>query len=207
MLLTTWAIMAANLLLHQGWIGALGQVIGSDFITLYAAGVAYRTGILTSPPLASLYDFEAQGQMQSALIAPTSLPGINPYISPPYVAYVYSLLTYLPLPWAFLLWSVIALIFAALAVKWLVPLLPGRIKAAGLGYGQMLVLVLSFFPFIEGFQVGQNHTLTLLLITGILAACCQTLGAAGALAGCYSTSPSSFWVSCCSGLSGGNSKH
>ncbi|MBN1919716.1 MAG: hypothetical protein JW892_00605 [Anaerolineae bacterium] len=91
-------VLLFDFLVSQGWQGVLGQIVGSDFVTLYAVGTAFRT----AP--AQLYDFAAQGALQQALIAPTSYPGLNPFISPPYVAQVYALLTLLPLPWAFGLW-------------------------------------------------------------------------------------------------------
>lgn len=175
MFIAAWLILAANLLLRQGWLGGLGQIIGSDFITLYAAGQIFRL----DP--ARLYDFELQRQTQQSLIAPTPLPGLNPFISPPYVAYAYSLLTFLPLAWALALWSAFSLACLALAAAGLRRLLPRPLRP---GYGQMLILLLSFFPFIEGFQVGQNHSLTLLLVVGVLLSLQEgQTGRAGALAG------------------------
>ena len=160
MFITTWTILALNLIFRHGWLGALKQIIGSDFITLYGAGLAYRTD------LAHLYDFTSQAAIQQTLIMHTTLPGVNPYISPPYVAAVYSLFTYLPLPLALIIWTVLSLFFTLVAVRLLIYILPDSIKHK-LDYWQLLIIILSFFPFIEGFQVGQNHTLTLLLITCI----------------------------------------
>jgi hypothetical protein len=158
MFITTWTILALNLLFRQGWLGAFKQIIGSDFITLYGAGLAYRT----DP--AHLYDFTSQAAIQQTLIAPTTLPGVNPYISPPYVAAVYSFFTHIPLPVALSLWTVLSLIFTLVAVRLLINILPDSVKLK-LNYWQLLIIILSFFPFIEGFQVGQNHTLTLLLVS------------------------------------------
>jgi len=175
MFITTWLILAANLLLRQGWLGGLGQIIGSDYITLYAAGLLQRA----DPGL--LYNFDAQFQTQQEIIQPTSLPGLNPFISPPYVAFAYSLVTFLPLAWSFALWSVLTLLFIAAAVYGVKKILP---PTPGLDYRQLLVITLSFFPFIEGFQVGQNHGLTLLLMTGVLLFTLRERYAlAGALAG------------------------
>ncbi len=161
MFITMWIILAFNVIFRNGWLGAVRQIIGSDFITLYGAGIAFRTD------LANLYNFTSQAAIQQALIQPTSLPGVNPYISPPYVAAVYSLFTFLPLPWAFILWNVLTILFTVVAVHYLVILLPESLKSK-LGYWQLLIIVLSFFPFIEGFQAGQNHALTLLLVTCVL---------------------------------------
>ncbi len=161
MFITTWSILLINLILRHGWLGAFNQIIGSDFITLYGAGIAYRTD------LARLYDFSAQAAIQQSLIAPTVLPGLNPFISPPYVAAAYSVFTYLPLSSAFIIWTIISLGFTLIAVRLLTNLNTGT-RNNEPGYWQLAIIVLSFFPFIEGFQVGQNHSLTLLLITCLL---------------------------------------
>jgi len=161
MLITMWIILALNVIFRNGWLSAARQIIGSDFITLYGAGIAYRTD------LANLYNFASQAAIQQALIQPTVLPGVNPYISPPYVAAFFSIFTFLPLPWAFILWNVLTILFTLLAVHYLVKLLPESLQS-NLNYKQILIIVLSFFPFIEGFQAGQNHALTLLLVTCIL---------------------------------------
>ena len=79
--------MMLNLLLHQGWIGAFGQVIAGDFIMFYSTGEIYRS----NPTL--IYDFDTQNQTQQALVAPSVLPGYNPYMNPPFVAPFFSLLT------------------------------------------------------------------------------------------------------------------
>jgi hypothetical protein len=153
-------------------MGALNQIIGSDFITLYAAGSAYRTNI------ANLYDFSNQYTLQKELIEPTQLPGVNPFISPPYVAQAYSIFTYIPLPLAFIIWTLIsiALVFAAVSISH--KILPETIKVK-LPFWQLLIIALSFFPFIEGLQAGQNHALTLLLITALLLFTIRTLVSCG----------------------------
>jgi hypothetical protein len=82
-------------------------------------------------------------------------------------------------------WTILIVLCAALAVYWMRrDLAPASLINAGLSYFQLLILTLSFFPFIEGLQVGQNHGLTLLLITGILAFSIKERGwAAGVCAG------------------------
>jgi hypothetical protein len=162
MLLATWTILLFNLLLHQGWLGGVGQIIGGDFIMFYATGLMYRT----EP--ARIYDYEEQFRVQQALIEPTVMPGLNPYMNPPYVAMAYSLLPNLPLAWALLAWSLLTILCAVLAVRWLIPLAPRRLQGIGLDTNRLTILVLSFFPFIEGLQAGQNHGLTLMLVTGMV---------------------------------------
>ena len=164
MLITTWIILGANLLLHQGWIGALGQVIGGDFIMFYSTGEIYRS----NPGL--IYDYDTQVSTQQSLVSPTSLPGYNPFMNPPFVAPMYSLLTYLPLPWSMVIWTVLAF-FCVIASAWLlIKLLPSGLLSSGFNFQQLAIITLSFFPFIEGVQSGQNHWLTLFLITGLILA-------------------------------------
>jgi hypothetical protein len=86
-------------------------------------------------------------------------------MNPPYVAPLYKLLTVLPLTWAFLAWTALMIFFAVLSVRLLMNIIPSEIVAKGLTGTQLLVLVLSFFPFIESLQAGQNSGLTLILMT------------------------------------------
>jgi hypothetical protein len=162
MLVTTWLILGANLIFHQGWISALGQVIAGDFIMFYSTGQIYRL----NPSL--IYDFETQTGMQQAITAPTVMPGYNPYMNPPFVAPFYSLFTFVSLHEALFLWTLLAILSVFLSVYFLYRLIPANRKAPELSYPQLVILVLSFFPFIEGMQSGQNHWLTLLLMTGII---------------------------------------
>ncbi len=173
-----WAVWGLEVLLHHGWRSGLGPILGSDFITLYGAGLLYRW----SPE--RLYDFRAQAQIQAALIAPTPYPGLNPFISPPYVAMAYGLLTSLPLSLAYVLWNILTLGWILHAAWGLRRFLPEAIQVAGLSFPQMVILILSFFPFLAGWRVGQNHGLTLWVITGILLAQrAGRPGLAGLLAG------------------------
>ena len=159
--IAAWIIVVLNLIFRQGWSGLLRQIIGSDFVTLYSAGLLQRI----DP--ANLYNFIRQAEVQQALIQPTPLPGVNPFISPPYVAAVYSLFTYMSLPLAIIIWSLLSLVLTLIAVRILHYLLPKTIMEK-LGFWQLSIIVLSFFPIIEGFQAGQNHTLTLLLVTTVI---------------------------------------
>jgi alpha-1,2-mannosyltransferase len=161
MFFTTWLVLALNIIFRHGWLGGFGQIIGSDFITLYSSGIMYRADV------AHLYDFPNQSLIQQELILPTTLPGLNPFISPPYVAAFYSLFTYIPLSTAFFLWSLLTILSTILAVYLLSRILPLSIQSK-LSNWQLLIIVLSFFPFIEGLQVGQNHAFILLLATLVI---------------------------------------
>jgi hypothetical protein len=162
MLIATWLILGVNLLLHQGWIGAFGQVIGGDFIMFYSTGLIH----ISAPQ--AIYDYDTQTHTQQALVVPSILPGYNPYMNPPFVAPVYSLLTFLSLNWALAVWTILAVLSVLLAVYWLYKLYALNQQTPALPYGQLIIIVLSFFPFVEGLEAGQNHWLTLLLVTGVI---------------------------------------
>jgi hypothetical protein len=168
-------VQAFNVLFRQGWRGGLGQILGIDFIIFYAGGLLYRTDIL------HLYDFPTQLAVERQLIWPTALPGSGPFSNPPFVAWGYSVFTQLPLVWAFLLWSLLTLVFLLLAADLSTRYLAPRwLVQAGLTRTRLIIVLLSFLPFVEGFQAGQNHGLTLLLVTGITV---TTLAGRGYLAG------------------------
>jgi alpha-1,2-mannosyltransferase len=175
----TWCMVLADLLLRTGWRGGSGQILGSDFVTFYAAGLQSRRDV------GHLYDLAAQGRVQQALLQPTVWQGTNPFISPPYVAWAYGLFTHLSLVWALILWTLLtfACIVAAVALAYRY-LLPPALRGARLSRRQLLIIVLSSLPFVEGLVMGQNHALTLLLAVGV---CALSLRGrwmqAGALAG------------------------
>lgn len=162
MLFVTSAILCINLLLHQGWVGGFGQIIGGDYLMFYTTGLIYRT------ESTRIYDYAEQMRIQQELVMPTKLNGLNPFMNPPYTAVLFSLFPLLPLNWSFFTWSCLTVLFCIAAVYLISPLIPEKLRGAGFNKTQYLILILSFFPFTEGLLAGQNHGLTLLLVTGII---------------------------------------
>jgi len=165
-LIGSGSALLANLLTHRGWVGGLtGQLMFGDFISYYAGGLIYRTDRF------HLYDPAVQEQVQRALVWPSQPPGFAPYISPPYVAAAWSLLAALPPVAALILWMMLTLagFIAAcyLLDRWVVP---PALKAAGLTSLRLGLAVASSYCFLTGLQSGQNHTLTMLLASGVAAA-------------------------------------
>jgi alpha-1,2-mannosyltransferase len=156
-------ILLLNILLRQGWMGAVKKIIGGDFIAFYSAGVIFNQDIN------SLYDLQKQGAIQRDLLAPTPFEGVMPFFYPPYVAPIISIFTNLPMSAAFIVWTLLTVACVTLAVfltsKYLVP---NWLYNHGLSFSQLIIITCSFFPFILGLQVGQNHGLTLLLLTGMV---------------------------------------
>ncbi|MBC7227913.1 MAG: DUF2029 domain-containing protein [Thermoflexales bacterium] len=158
--------LLVNILTRHGWVGGLtGQLMFGDFISYYAGGLIYRTNRF------HLYDPAVQEQVQRALVWPSQPPGFAPYISPPYVAAAWSLITTLPPTPALILWMVFSLagFIAALYLldRWVVP---PALKTAGLTPSRLGLAVASSYCFLTGLQSGQNHTLTMLLASGVTAA-------------------------------------
>ena len=154
-------LLMVNIIFHQGWLGGFGQLLGGDYVMFYATGLSYRTDINL------IYNYSEQYRIQESLVQPTQLLGYNPFMNPPYVAMAFSLLPLLPLEWSLVVWSIFSILCCILSVYLFSRYLP---LAAGIGmtFKHLLVLTISFFPFIEGLQAGQNHAITLVLVTGIL---------------------------------------
>jgi hypothetical protein len=165
MLGTMFFVLLLNILLRQGWMGALGQIIGGDFLAQYSGGLLYRQ----HPE--QLYDFVSQYTTQQSIVEPTSLWGVNIYTYPPYVALIHSLSTYLPYLPSLLFRTLLTISYTLLASYIIYQyLIPQYVKGSSLTTRHIVVLTFSFMPFVVGLQMGQNHGLTLFLITGILAA-------------------------------------
>ena len=177
-LATEWLIIAFNFVFHNGWQGAIGQIIGVDYLALFSGALLYRRDIH------KLYDFAAQFEIQKALIYPTTLPGVMPFYYPPYVALAYVPLTKIGYPASLFLWLVLSFVCIYPASRWLEASLPVKLRSESLNWKYIGIVLLSFFPFVLGWQVGQNHAITLLLTSGIIYFSLQKrYVAAGALAG------------------------
>jgi len=158
------AVYGINALFRQGWNGGIGGLISFDFLTFYAIGRIYWSDI------DKLYDVLNLFSVEQEIFLPTSLGGGgNIFSYPPYVALASSLFTLIPYNWAYYFWTLSSITFIALAVFLLSRYLvhPELIKD-GLSYFQLLIISVSFFPVVWGLNLGQNHGLTLLLITGII---------------------------------------
>jgi alpha-1,2-mannosyltransferase len=175
-----WVVFLFNLATHYYWEGGLGGVIGLDFVPNYGAGLLYWSDV------EHMYDVPTQAQLQQELFSPMQLEGkVNVFSYPPHAALLYSLFTLLPLPAAFGVWSLLSIVLSAAAIYWIArTLLPQRLRQAGLDGWQLLIILGSFFPFVIGLYIGQNHAISLFLVTGIVL--CTLSGreyAAGLLAG------------------------
>jgi hypothetical protein len=165
-LIASSSVILLNVLLKHGWIGGLtGILLWGDYICYYAAAVLYRINI------AQLYDSTIQQNMQFSLISPTIPPGTTLYTYPPNAALFHSILSYIPLTFSLILWCGISIICVIVAAKLMHRFFVGEnLSKNGLSSLQLSVIIFSSFAFIEGFNAGQMHSITLLLMVAIVIA-------------------------------------
>jgi Glycosyltransferase family 87 len=109
-----------------------GAPFGGDFIEFYNAG-----RILNHYGPQRLYDFQLQQDLVQEYVPGFSLP----YVTPPYVAILFSPLALLPFPFAFLIWIFISVALYVGAVS-----LGARLEF--LPRGMTLLICLAFPPFL-----------------------------------------------------------
>lgn len=129
------------------------QPVHPDFRIFY---VAAEAGIRYG--WSSIYDLSVLRSLSSSF--PAGQNYINsalPYIHPPILAWLIAPLTALPLPVAYVLWSV--LLLAALVGAWYV-----AAPYSGLRKAALLFLALALWPVLDSFYYGQPSTLTLALL-------------------------------------------
>lgn len=161
-LIAIWVVMVINVIFHRGWVGRFGGIIGVDFVCIYSGGWLYRYSFQ------NLYDIPSQALIQQELFQPTPLNGtVNIYAHTPYAALVYSLMTYIPVVWAFAFWTSLSLLSAFLALFLIHKhILPDHLRDK-ISLLQLTTIVFSSFPFVIGVLSGQSQSFTLLLFTGI----------------------------------------
>lgn len=126
-----------------------GQLIGTDFAAFYTAGEIVKGGQsarLYEPALAieiqnRLYGFEAQN--------------FNPYLNPPFYAWIFVPFSMLPYPISPLLWMGLNLVFLFLAIKILGINKPWHV----------FLLALTWIPAWSAISFGQNTFLSVLLLS------------------------------------------
>jgi hypothetical protein len=120
--------------------------------------VAYYTGarLLRDGHAHQLYDLALQASVQQQILRPYGFVfggGLLPYNYPPCLAAALVPLSFLSLRWAFLVWSVLnaALILASLAL-----LMHGRERWSKANFVFTSLVILAFFPVLEGLMKGQS---------------------------------------------------
>ena len=158
-----WIAMLMNILFHHGWLGGFGGVIGVDIISNYASGLQYKYNIN------DLYSLQSQDEFQQSIYKQEDRIGqYSIFISPPFVALINSFVTLLPFGYAFVIWTLLSITLGLFSIYLIERFLISENLKYHLTFSQLFFLVFGFPPLVFGLMFGQNHLLTLLLLTGIL---------------------------------------
>lgn len=134
----------------------------ADFSAFYSAVRMVRSG-----QASQLYDITAQGRMQSALYPNvTTRSGTLIYDHPPFEAWLYLPLAYVPYATAYIIWLAFSLMVLSLTVRLLWPYM-AELKAV---WTPLPVLAfIGFFPVFVDLLQGQDSLLLLLVFTLVFA--------------------------------------
>jgi len=144
-----WFAWMISILLGPGNMDLAGQVVGTDYLQFYTAGVTLRQG-----QSAELYNFAVQSQLEQAIAGP-GLTSYHAFITPPFLAWLYVPFTFLPYTWSFIVWSLLGFLFLWISIRLLTPTQPFK----------SLLWSLTWFPIFAAISFGQNSLLSLLLFS------------------------------------------
>jgi len=175
--LALWAVSVAS---GSGLVDSAGNVVGADFAAFYTAGSFVRAG--RTDALGCLV---AQSDFQHRLVAPVVVEGFTPWISPPFVAYLFAPLAGLPYPVALgCFWSLGILTLVVTLV------LSRRLLGLAQPTGRLLLLALSYFPTAAWLTFGQTSVFSLALMTASVAGLLSGREVLAGLAlGCFACKP------------------
>ena len=144
-----WIGWLISLLLGGGTMDLAGHLLGTDFVAFYSAGK-----ILWMGQGANLYDLNLTHQIQQEVYGFQS-ENFNPYLNPPYYAFLF-------IPFAWLPYSISALVWLGLngVFLWLSLRLIG-VKPLP----RIFLLVLTWLPAFSAISFGQNAFLSLLILS------------------------------------------
>ena len=144
-----WFAWLLSLILGAGNFDLAGHAIGTDYIQFYTAGATLREG-----QSASLYDFAFQSQMEQAIAGP-ALTSFHAFITPPFLAWLFVPLSYLPYTWSFITWSLFSLLCLWLSLRLMAAPRPRK----------SFLWALTWFPVFATISFGQNSLLSLLIFS------------------------------------------
>src|SRR4030043_2043857 len=144
-----WFAWMISSLLGPGKMDLAGQVVGTDYLQFYTAGLTLRQG-----QSANLYNFPYQSQPEQTIAGP-GLTSYHAFITPPFLAWLYVPLTYLPYISSFIVWSLLGFIFLWMSIKLL-----GAARSF-----RSFLWTLTWFPIFAAVSFGQNSLLTVFLFS------------------------------------------
>lgn len=144
-----WIGWLVSILFGSGEKDLAGQVIGTDYLQFYAAGTTLRLG-----ESAYLYVFSYQHDLEQKIIG-SSINGLYGFITPPFLAWLFTPLSALPYIWSYAVWSFIGLVGLYLSLRWL------EVRHIA----KLMPWVLSWFPVFASISFGQNSLLSLTIFS------------------------------------------
>ena len=144
-----WFAWMLSSLLGPGNMDLAGQVVGTDYLQFYTAGVTLRQA-----QSSELYNFAYQSQLQQAIAGP-NLTNFHAFITPPFLAWLFVPLSLLPYIWSFITWSILGIVFLWISIRLLLSIQPVK----------SLLWSLTWFPIFAAISFGQNSLLSLFLFS------------------------------------------
>ncbi len=144
-----WLGWLLSLALGRGNLDAAGHLIGTDFVAFYTAGKIILMG-----QSADLYNLDLAHQIQQPLYSAPS-DNFNPYLNPPFYAWLFVPFALLAYPWSPLLWMGINFIFLWVSLKLL------QVDRLW----QVFFLSLTWQPAFSAISFGQNAFLSLFILS------------------------------------------
>lgn len=144
-----WGAWLLSVIAGSGNFDLAGQVIGTDYIQFYAAGITIREG-----DSSLLYDFNYQSSIEQQIIGP-GLKHFHAFITPPFLAWLYVPFSILPYIWSFTLWTILGF-----SLLWLSLRLLYTEKSL-----RVIIWGLTFFPVFATISFGQNSLLSLAILS------------------------------------------
>lgn len=144
-----WFAWMISILFGPGNMDLAGQVVGTDYLQFYSAGVTLRQG-----QSGNLYNFPYQSQQEQTIAGP-GLISFHAFITPPFLAWLYIPFTFLPYTLSFLAWSLLGFFFL-----WASITLIGSDQPI-----KSFVWSLTWFPIFAAISFGQNSLLSLFLFS------------------------------------------
>ena len=144
-----WLAWLASIILGKGSFDLANQVVGTDYLQFYAAGITLQRGEADK-----LYDFSYQSSLEREIAGP-GLSNFHAFLTPPFLAWLFVPLSRLSYLWSFMVWAILSLGFLIASLKLLGVDKPQR----------AFVWALTWFPIFASLSFGQNSLLSLLILS------------------------------------------
>lgn len=144
-----WLAWLASAAFGSGNFDLANQVVGTDYIQFYAAGLTLQQGNADL-----LYDFNYQSDLEIRITGP-ELTNFHAFITPPFLAWFFVPFSKLPYLWSYLVYSIVSLLALISSIKLL------REDK----HRRTLLWTLCWFPVFATISFGQNSLISLLILS------------------------------------------